>query len=70
MRYEVSVKLNKDFIKEENGRIMVGIKSKPEAGKANLELIKKLSKYFKVPTSFIKIKLGKTSKIKVVNIIK
>lgn len=66
MRHSVQIKLNKDFVKEENGKIIVGVKAKPEKGKANQELLKKLAKHFKVPASTVKIVTGRTSRNKVV----
>ena len=51
MKYEVEVEFHKDFIKVDGSRIVVGLTSRPEGGKANLELIKKLAKYFKVSSS-------------------
>jgi len=41
--YEVEVEFHKDFIKVEGNKIIVGLTSMPEKGKANLELIKKIS---------------------------
>ncbi|HIE18162.1 TPA: DUF167 domain-containing protein, partial [Candidatus Bathyarchaeota archaeon] len=49
--------------------IIVGLTSKPEKGKANLELIKKLAKYFKVSSSQIRIVSGLKSRRKIVEII-
>ena len=68
MKYEVEVKFHKNFIKVEGNKILVGLTSKPEKGKANLELIKKLAKYFKVPSSHIRIVSGLKSKRKIVEI--
>ena len=68
MRYIVEVKLNKDFIRTENGKIVVGIKAKPEKGKANEEVIKKVARHLKVPISSVRIVLGRTSRKKVVEI--
>jgi uncharacterized protein (TIGR00251 family) len=42
----------------------------PEKGKANMAVIKLLSKYFKVSKSQIDIVGGKTARIKIVDIIK
>ena len=55
MKYEVEVKFHEDFIRVEGNRIVVGIKSRPEKGKANLELIKKLAKHYNVHTSQVRI---------------
>ncbi|HIH59362.1 MAG TPA: DUF167 domain-containing protein [Nanoarchaeota archaeon] len=46
------------------GKYIAFLKSPPEDGKANLELIKLASKYFKKP---VRIVLGKTSKKKVLS---
>jgi len=69
MRYEVEVSFHKDFLKVEANKIMVGLTSKPEKGKANLELIKKLAKHFKVSSSQIRIVSGLKSKRKIVEIL-
>lgn len=58
MIYKVSVTFHKDFIEVNNDEISVGIKSNPEKGEANRELIKKLSKYFNVSQSQVKITSG------------
>lgn len=69
MIYKVSVTFHKDFIEVNNDQISVGIKSKPQKGEANRELIKKLSKYFKVSQSQIKITSGEKSRKKLIQII-
>ncbi|MBS7616187.1 DUF167 domain-containing protein [Candidatus Bathyarchaeota archaeon] len=69
MRYEVEVKFHGDFIKVEGDRIVVGIKSKPEKGMANMELIKKLAKHFNVHPSQVKILSGLTSRKKIIEVI-
>lgn len=51
-----------------NGNIKIKLKSAPEHGKANEELIELLSKYFGVPEKNIVLKIGKKSKGKVVTI--
>ena len=68
MKYEVEVKFHKNFIKVEGNKILVGLTSKPEKGKANLELIKKLAKHFKVPSSHVRIVSGLKSKRKIVEV--
>lgn len=64
MRYEIEVKFHYDFVKVEGNRIIVGLKSKLEKGKANVELIKKLAKHFRANTSEVKIVSGLTSRKK------
>lgn len=68
MKYEVEVKFHENFIKVEGNKIFVGLTSKPEKGKANLELIKKLAKHFKVPSSHVRIVSGLKSRRKIVEI--
>ena len=68
MRYNVEVIFHRNFLKVEDDKIIVGLTSKPERGKANLELIKKLAKYFKVSSSQIKIVSGLKSRRKIVEI--
>lgn len=69
MIYKVSVTFHKDFIEVNNDEISVGIKSKPEKGKANRELIKKLSKHFNVSQSQVKITSGEKSRKKLIQIV-
>ena len=68
MIYKVSVTFHKDFIEVNNDEISVGIKSKPQKGEANRELIKKLSKYFNVSQSQVKITSGEKSRKKLIQI--
>ncbi|MBI1828943.1 MAG: DUF167 domain-containing protein [Thaumarchaeota archaeon] len=69
MIYKVSVTFHKDFIEVNNDEVSVGIKSKPEKGEANRELIKKLSKHFNVSQSQVKITSGEKSRKKLIQII-
>ena len=72
LNYEVSVKFNKDFVDvdDDGKKITIGIRAKPVKGKANEEIIRKLSKYFGVPSSNVRIVAGLRSKRKIVDIIK
>ena len=70
MRYKVNVKFNKDYVKVSGTVIEMGIMSRPVEGKANREIIKKLSKHFNVSSSSVKILSGKTSKNKVIDALK
>jgi uncharacterized protein YggU (UPF0235/DUF167 family) len=69
MKYEIEVVFHKDFVKVEGNKIIVGLSSKPEHGKANLELAKKLAKHFNVSSSQVKILSGLKSKRKIVEVI-
>ncbi len=68
MRYIVEVKFGKDLLIVDHDTIIVGIKAPPEKGKANLELIKKLAKYYDIPSSQVRILTGFKSKKKIVDI--
>lgn len=68
MRYEVEVEFHRDFVKVDGDRILVGLRSRPVKGKANLELIKKLARYFKVSSSQVRIISGLKSRRKTVEI--
>lgn len=71
MKIFVKVKPNSSkqkviFLEEEN--YLVELKSPPEKNKANLELIKVLSKYFNVEPKRITIKSGLNNKEKIIEI--
>ncbi len=68
MKFEVEVKFHKDFVKIEGNKILVGLTSRPEMGRANLELIKKLAKHFDVSSSQVRIVSGLKSRNKIVEI--
>jgi len=69
MLYEVTVEFKKDFLEISGSTIRIGIKSKPVKGQANLEIIKKLSNHFGLPTTNIQIRAGKRSSHKIVDIL-
>lgn len=68
----MTVKFGKDFIEvdEDERTILVGVRSKPIKGRANSELIKKISDHFGVSTSNVRIVSGVKSKNKLVEIVK
>jgi uncharacterized protein (TIGR00251 family) len=70
MKFEVEVKFHKDFFIVNEDKIIIGLSSKPEKGKANLELIKKISKKFKISSSQVRIIAGAKSKNKIIEIVK
>ena len=51
-----------------NNRYLIYLKSEPEDDKANIELINLLSKHFGTPAGRIKIKFGRTSNDKVIEV--
>jgi len=70
MIIKVKVKVNASVsqVSSNDDVLVVSLKSKPLQGRANLELVKVLSKYFGVPAKSIKIKSGKSSRIKLVEL--
>lgn len=69
MIYKVSVIFHKDFVEVNNDEITIGVIAKPEKGEANKEIVKKLSKYFDVNKSKVKIIAGEKSRKKLVEVI-
>jgi uncharacterized protein (TIGR00251 family) len=55
-------------VKVQGNRILVGLTSRPEKGKANLELIRKLARHFKVSSSHVRIISGLKSRRKTVEV--
>jgi uncharacterized protein (TIGR00251 family) len=66
--YKVTVEFNKDFLIIKDEQITIGIKSKPIKGEANKEIIKKLSKHFRVSSSKIQIISGHKSSEKIIQV--
>jgi uncharacterized protein (TIGR00251 family) len=69
MRIKLKVKPNsikEEIIKINEDEYMVYLKSPPKEGKANLELLKLLKRYFKKP---VKIVFGFNSRNKVIEIL-
>lgn len=69
MIYKVSVIFHKDFVEVNDDEITIGVTAKPEKGEANKEIVKKLSKYFDVNKSKVKIIAGEKSRKKLVEVI-
>jgi len=69
MLYSVEVEFQKDFLIVEEDLIKIGVKSKPIKGKANEEIIKKISRHFGVSSANVKIRSGHKSKQKIVEIL-
>ena len=69
MRYFVKVKFDSSGRIQVNGdEIIIAIKSEPKHGKANKEMIRKTSDFFRVPESSIRIISGITSRKKIIEI--
>ena len=69
MIYKVSVTFHKDFIEINKDEIAIGIIAEPQKGKANIELIEKISKHFGVLKSNVRIISGEKSRKKLVEVI-
>jgi uncharacterized protein (TIGR00251 family) len=72
MKISVKVKPNAKQQKIEaiaDGSLKISLKSPPIDGKANLELISLLAKYFKVSKSQVMIKSGQNNQSKIVEIL-
>jgi len=70
MKYFIRISFNTfELFQVEGNEIKISIKSKPELGKANRELIKLLSNHFHVPSNKIKIIQGIKSRKKIVHIL-
>ena len=70
MLYYVIVKFSPDgnlFV--DGNKITISIKSPPERGKANAEIVKRLSSHFMVKPSQVRIVSGQKSKKKMVEIL-
>lgn len=69
LRVKVQPSSKNQYIKQEDDRLIVYIKSLPVDGKANEELIKLLAKKFGVPQSKIRVKSGLSSRNKLIEIL-
>jgi len=68
LRYTIQVDFHKNHLEVEGNIIRIGLTSKPEKGKANRELLIKLARHFKVPTSNIRIITGYASRTKLIEV--
>ena len=68
MRYGVLVKFHRDTVEVNGSVISVGIKARPEKGRANKELVGKIAEHFNVPRSRVRIVSGRASRRKVVEV--
>lgn len=70
MRYSVLVRFSSDGkINVSGDEISISIKSLPERGRANRELVKKLAAHFGVSKDRVRIISGLTSRKKIVEIL-
>jgi len=69
MKYKIKVKFHEDLVEIDGNNILVGLKSKPEKGEANKELITRLAEHFNVHSSHVRILSGFKSRNKIVEIL-
>ncbi|MEM3412298.1 MAG: DUF167 domain-containing protein [archaeon] len=69
MQYFVKVEFKKDFINVNGNNIVVGITSRPEKGKANMEIIKKVADYFHVSSKNVRLVSGFKSRNKIIEVL-
>jgi len=70
VQYSVSVRFSSDGQLEVIGdQIAISIKSQPERGRANKELLKKLAAHFGVSEERVRIVSGLTSRKKIVELL-
>lgn len=68
MLYKVTVFLNSDYIEVKDDRIEIGVMSRPQKGKANSEIIKKIAKHFGVSSSNVRLVSGEKSRDKIIEV--
>jgi uncharacterized protein (TIGR00251 family) len=70
VRYSVFVRFSPDDkLEVSGGEIAISIKSKPERGRANRELVKKLASHFGVSEDRVRIVSGLQSRKKIVEVL-
>ena len=68
MIYKIHVELSKEILEIINNEIIIGVKSKPNKGDVNKEMIKKIAKHFKISTTLGQIKSWYKSLEKIIEI--
>ncbi len=69
MRHRVLVRPGNDPIEERNGILIVHTQEKRKNNRANVDVIKQLSRYYSVSQSRIRIVTGATSQKKIIEIL-
>jgi len=67
--YKVRVEFFKKFLEINDNEINIGVKSKPNKGEVNKEIVKKIAKQFGVFTSSVQIKPGYKLRDKIIEIL-
>ncbi|MDE1826703.1 MAG: DUF167 domain-containing protein [Thaumarchaeota archaeon] len=68
MLYKVTVFLNSDYIEVKDDKIEIGVVSRPQKGKANSEIIRKIAKHFGVSSSSVRLVLGEKSRDRIIKV--
>lgn len=68
MLYKVTVFFHADYIEVKDDKIEIGVMARPEKGKANSEIIKKIAKHFGIPRSNVRLVSGEKSRNKIIEI--
>jgi uncharacterized protein len=66
--YKVTVFLHADYIEVKDDKIEIGVMSRPQRGKANSEIIKKIAKHFGVSRSKVRLVSGEKSRNKIIEV--
>lgn len=69
MLYFVYVEFQRDVLKIKGNEITIGVKSKPQRGQANNEIVKKLAAHFGVSTDSVIIRAGHKTRKKMIEIL-
>ena len=69
MIQKITVRRGNDPIQEKEGVLIVSTTEKRERNKANIDIIRQLSKHYSIPQSSIRLISGATSSKKVVEIL-
>lgn len=64
----MTVFLHADYIEVKGDKIEIGVMSKPQKGKANSEIIKKIAKHFEISSSSVRLVSGEKSRDKIIEI--
>ncbi len=68
--YNVRVEFGNESLLVNGNSVVIGVKSKPEKNKANIEIIKRLASHFGVNQQNVRIIRGSASRKKLIEIIK
>jgi uncharacterized protein len=66
--YKVTVFLHAEYIEVKGDKIEIGVMSRPQRGKANSEVIKKIAKHFGVSSSNVRLVSGEKSRNKIIEV--